>query len=94
MNYRISAEAQRDLAGIGQHIAQDNPARALSFVDEIIAKFRQVADRPLAYPAREDWHLDLRSALHRPYVIVFRIADGHVDIVRVFHGARDIPNLL
>lgn len=94
MKYRISGEAQRDLVAIGQYIAQDNPARALSFIDEITAKFRHVAERPLSFPAREDWHPDLRSALHRPYVIVFRVADDHVDIVRVFHGARDIPNLL
>jgi len=94
MKYRISDEAQRDLVGIGQHIAQDNPTRALSFVDEITEKFRLVAERPLSFPAREEWHPELRSALHRPYVIVFRIADDHVDIVRVFHGARDIPNLL
>ena len=54
MKYRISGEAQRDLVAIGQHIAQDNPARALSFIDEITAKFRHVAERPLSFPARED----------------------------------------
>jgi toxin ParE1/3/4 len=94
MTYRISDEAQRDLAGIGQHIAQDNPARALSFIDEFAAKFRLIAERSLSFPAREDWHPELRSALHRPYIILFRIADDYVDIIRVFHGARDIPNLL
>ncbi len=94
MKYKISDEAQRDLFGIGQHIAQDNPARALSFIDEMTAKFRLMAERPLSFPAREEWHSDLRSALHRPYVIVFRVADDRVEIVRVFHGARDIPNLL
>jgi toxin ParE1/3/4 len=94
MTYRISYAAQCDLVGIGQFIAQDNPARALSFVDEFTAKFQLIAERPLSFPAREDWHPDLRSALHRPYVIVFRVADVHVDIVRGFHGARDIPNLL
>ena len=94
MKYRISDEAQRDLGGIGRHIAQDNAARALSFIDEMTAEFRQVAERPRSSPVREDWHPDLRSGLHRPYVIVFRVADDYVDIVRVFHGARDIPNLI
>ena len=94
MTYRISDAAQRDLAAIGQHIAQDDPARAVSFIEELTAKFRLVAERPRSFPARDEWHPDLRSALHRPYVILFRIADDHVEIVRVFHGARDIPNLL
>lgn len=94
MKFRISDEAQRDVAGIGQHIAQDNPERAVSFIDELTAKFRLVAERPLSFPTREDWHPELRSALHRPYIILFRVADAYVDIVRVFHGARDIPNLL
>jgi plasmid stabilization system protein ParE len=48
----------------------------------------------LSFPAREEWHPDLRSALHRPDVILFRVAGDHVEIVRVLHSARDIPNLL
>ncbi|MFN4114787.1 MAG: type II toxin-antitoxin system RelE/ParE family toxin [Sphingomonadaceae bacterium] len=94
MKYRVSDEARRDLVDIGRHIAQDNPSRALTFIDELTTRFRIVAERPLSFPAREEWHPDLRSALHRPYVILFRVAGDHVEIVRVFHSARDIPNLL
>lgn len=94
MKFRVAEEAKRDLADIGRHIAEDNPTRALSFVDELTAKFRIIAERPLTFPAREGWHPELRSALHRPYVILFRVASDHVEIARVFHGARDIPNLL
>lgn len=94
MKYRVSDEARRDLADIARHIAQDNPSRAVSFIEELTTKFRLVAERPLSFPAREEWHPDLRSALHRPYVILFRVAGDHVEIVRVLHSARDIPNLL
>jgi toxin ParE1/3/4 len=94
MKYRVSDEARRDLTEIARHIAEDNPSRALSFVDELTTKFRVIAERPLSFPAREEWHTELRSALHRPYVILFGVTGDHVEIVRVFHGARDIPNLL
>jgi toxin ParE1/3/4 len=94
MKYRISDEAKRDLAGIGRYIAQDNPIRAVSFVDELTAKFRAVAERPMSFPVRADLPPELRAALHRPYLILFRVAEDSVDIARVLHGARDIPNLL
>ena len=94
MKLKVSDAAQRDLAEIGRHIAEDNPARAVSFVDELTAKFRTIGERPLSFRTREAWHPDLRSALHRPYVILFRVAGDCVEVARVFHAARDIPNLL
>jgi toxin ParE1/3/4 len=94
MKFRVSDEARRDLAEIARHIAEDNPSRALSFVDELSAKFRTIAERPLSFPARAEWHPELRSGLHRPYVILFRVADDYVKIARVLHSARNIPNLL
>jgi toxin ParE1/3/4 len=94
MNYVIAAEAERDLQRIGRYIAQDNPTRAVTFVDELTAQFRVIAERPLTFPARDELRAGLRSALHRPYVILFTIENDLVKIARVFHGARDIPQLI
>ena len=38
MIVHLSAEAERDLEAIGDHIAKDSPARALSFLRELRAK--------------------------------------------------------
>lgn len=82
--------ARADLIEIGDFIAQDNPARALSFVAEIEARMLQAADRPESFPARDDVHAGLRSARHGRYLIFFLDAGEEVRIVRVLHGARDL----
>ncbi|MBX9644217.1 MAG: type II toxin-antitoxin system RelE/ParE family toxin [Novosphingobium sp.] len=93
-SYRLAAEAVADLDAIFEYIAEDNPLRAVSFVDEIIGCFDVITERPLSYPARDDLAPGLRSGLHRPYLILFSINDDTVDIVRVIHGARDVAQHL
>ena len=60
----ILPAAQADLVEIGDLIAQDNPARALTFLAEIEAKMLQAAERPESFPTRDDVHEGLRSARH------------------------------
>lgn len=83
--------ARADLIEIGDFIAQDSPARAASFVTEIETRMMQVAARPHHFPARHDLHEGLRAARHGRYLIFFVEADNEVRIVRVLHGARDLP---
>lgn len=90
----ILPAAKADLIEIGDFIAQDNPARALSFVAEIEAKMLQAAERPESFPARDDVHTGLRSARHGRYLIFFLDAGDEARIVRVLHGARDLLGLL
>lgn len=94
MKLRISGAARRDLDAIGVYIAKDNPVRAIGFVAELSATIRTAAERPMSFPARDDLGLGVRSASHRPYLILFRIAGDCVEIVKVIHGARDLPNIM
>ena len=89
----ILPAARADLIEIGDFIAQDNPARALTFLAEIEAKMLQAAERPESFPTRDDVHEGLRSARHGRYLIFFLDAGNEVRIVRVLHGARDLPRV-
>ena len=51
------------------------------------------AARPGSFPARDELHEGLRSARHGRYLIFFMEAEEEVRIVRVLHGARDLPRL-
>ena len=93
MRVRVSREAENDLWGIGDYIARDNPQQAENYVAKIVAKIREIGERPLTFPAREDLAPGLRARLQRPYLILFRIVDDTVEIARVMHGARDLPSL-
>ncbi|WP_335342253.1 type II toxin-antitoxin system RelE/ParE family toxin [Sedimenticola hydrogenitrophicus] len=55
----ITAEAESDLEPIGDHIAEDNPVRAVSFLQELRDKCLTLADLALAFPLvplRTLWH--------------------------------------
>jgi toxin ParE1/3/4 len=94
MQLEIKQAARLDLREIAAYIARDNPDRAESFVDELLARIETVFERPLTFPARSEWGTGVRSALYGRYVIIYRLGVDFVEILRVIHGARDIDSLL
>lgn len=86
----FAPDALRDLEGIGAYIAEDNPARAVTFLAEIEEAARKIAIAPEAYRSRSDIAHNLRMAVKGRYVILFRIKADRVEIARILHGARDI----
>jgi toxin ParE1/3/4 len=84
----FSPRAEADLEGIGDYIARDNPARAISFLDELRAHCDRIAATPGSYPAREDLAAGLRMAVHGRYLILFGTNRDGVRIERILHGAR------
>jgi toxin ParE1/3/4 len=86
----LSPRAAADLEEIAEYIARDNPIRAATFVAELEAKCRAVAETPELYPARTDIAPGLRMAVHGRYLVLYRDLpdEGTVRIERVLHGAR------
>lgn len=91
MRVVVSPLAERDLEAIGDYIAEDSPARALSFVEELRAQCAEIAESPSACRARPELGRAIRSLAHGNYVIFFTATKARVTIVRVLHGAMDIP---
>ena len=83
--------AEQDLEAIADHIAADNPVRALSFVRELRAQCQQITLNPPGYRLRPEVGERIRSCAHGRYVIFFESNPDVVVIVRILHGARDIP---
>lgn len=86
--------ARADLMSIGSYIAEDSPARAVTFVAELESKARQAADRPKSFPARDDIGPGLRVAIHGRYLLFFRELADEVRIIRILHGARDLGRII
>ena len=91
--YRLRPKAVEDLEAIGDFIAADDPLRAVSFIDELLAVCAAIAERPRAYRRREDLAQGLRQAVHGRYLILFTAGDGEIVIERVLHGARRLEDL-
>jgi toxin ParE1/3/4 len=85
--------ALADLKAITLFIADDNPDRAISFVDELRSIAAEAAQRPASFPARDDLAPGLRAARYGRYLIFFQEIAGDFQIVRVLHGARDLQRV-
>lgn len=90
----IRQQAFDDLRDIADYIARDNPARAESYIAEILDRIAWVGENPLLQPVRFEWKTGLRIALHGRYRILYRHNDGLVVILRVVHSSRDLETLL
>ena len=89
-----TAQAEEDLIEIWTYIAQDNPHAADRVLDEIEERFLSLADNPLMGRLRPDIASELRYFVSGKYLILYRVVQGGIQIVRVVHGARDLANLL
>ncbi len=91
MGLRLTPLAVSDLEEIGDYIAQDNPARARSFVLELRKQCEKIERNPQGYRARPELAEGVRSCAFRHYVILYRIEGADVLIIRMLHAAMDIP---
>jgi len=86
--------AETDLKAIVDHIAQDNPSRALSFVLELRESCVGLAELPFGYAvARRLSGSDIRRRVHGNYLIFYRVQDKRIEVLRILHGAMDYERL-
>lgn len=89
----FSPQALADLREIALYIASDDPERAAMFVRALEEKAALAARRPLSFRERPEISPGLRAIRHGNYLIFFRDLVDEVRVVRVIHGARDLPLL-
>jgi len=95
MRVVVSAAASAELEAIGDFIAKDNPARALTFVLELREACETLVDAPERFarvPRYE--HLGIRRRVHGNYLIFYRTGRDVVEVLHVLHGARDYESIL
>lgn len=74
---------------IAIYIAQSNPTRALTFVDELEDRCALLGNAPGIGTTRPELGEGIRMLPHGRYLIFYR--EGHnVRIERIMHSARDI----
>ena len=90
MQLELSRFIEGDLDDIAGYIAQANPRRAVTFIQDIRAKFRDIQRNPLIYRLRPDIGEGARMATVGNYAILFRVFGEGVRIERVTYAARDL----
>lgn len=93
----LSPQARDDLVQAVRWIAKDNPIAALALRQAVADAAERIGTHPDIGVARPD----LAGEAYRflvligfPYVIVYNPGRKPPRIVRVLHGARDIPEVL
>jgi toxin ParE1/3/4 len=72
----IAAEAEADLRAIGGFIAANSPARAISFIRELVAGCHALADQPFRHPIVADYGQHLRRFPYRGLLDLLPRHDG------------------
>lgn len=68
----------------------DNPDAADRLLDRLEVRVRILETFPEAGAARPDIAPEARMLVEPPYLLLYRLISGGVQIVRVLHGARRI----
>ena len=87
----ITPEAHFDLDIIAELIARDNLERALSFTYEIQEACYELADHPERFALLKGHETEkVRRRVFGNYLIVYRINDADVDVLRIVHGSMEL----
>ena len=89
-----SSQAQRDLVDIWLYIANDSPAAADKFLDQIDTLCKLLSSSPLLGRSREELGRNVRSFPLGDYLIFYRPKRTGIVVVRVLSGYRDLDKLL
>ena len=84
--------AEADLLEIWAYLAEDNIDAADKVILKINAKCQTLAATPSMGSQRDDLSPGIRSLAVGNYVIFYRPLEDGVRIMRVLHGARDLPS--
>jgi len=93
--YVLSPLAERDLIDIWNYVALDSPDAA----DRVLLKLRDELRKLAANPGLGHWRPDLPVSDLRvwtvySYLIIFRFTADDLQVIRIIHGSRDLPNTL
>ena len=89
----FTRQAREDLIDIWRHIAEDDPQAADRVLDRLDEAAGHLALHPEMGAARDDIRPGLRYTISGSYLLLYRITDAGVEIVRAVHGRRDLFSL-
>ena len=89
----FSPLAESDLAEILDYIAQDNPSAAIKFLGEIRTKMYLYSQNPELGKRADHLSNGSRYFVKGNYLIFYRLLSGRFEIIRILHGAQNLPDL-
>ena len=97
MPHRVAPQAESDLDDIFDYVSRESGGIEIAdrLIDSITGRFLLLARHPHIGRSRDDeLRPGLRSFAVGEYVIIYRVQNSDVLILRVLQGRRDIAGLL
>ena len=91
--YIISQPAIRDLESISSHFAEVNIEAGENFLQGFSKRCKQLASFPNSGRSYDDIQAGLRGLPLEGYVILYRVINDGIEIVRVASGRQDLQSL-
>jgi len=89
----ITPSAQEDLTDIWEYVAEADAEHADKLLDRFNEKCHLLAAHPALGRARHELIVELRSFAVGNYVIFYQPAGDGIEVLRVLHGSRDVPEV-
>jgi toxin ParE1/3/4 len=86
--------ALRDLERIVVRIAIHDPGAAGRFRDRILDRIDVLRRLPESAQPRPEFGPDIRTVPIGRYIVFVRVAIPKVTVLRIVHGARDLPRVV
>jgi toxin ParE1/3/4 len=91
--YIISQPAIRDLESISAYFADVNVEAGEKFLQGFSKRCQQLVNFPNIGRSYDDLQFDLRGLALEGYIILYRVADDEIEIVRVVNGRQDLRSI-
>ena len=94
---RLSGRARRDLLAAATWIARENPNAAQALRDSVLVAAQRIGSHPQlgisrSKIAKEPYRFLVLAGF--PYIVVYNAMATPPIVLRILHGARDLPELL
>lgn len=90
-SYRLSSDANADIAEITLHLFDHNPVAAHRFLTVLEETCEMLSVHPLLGRLRPELGDGLRSFPVGNYLVFYVAAAQGIDVARVIYGGRDLP---
>ena len=91
--YSLTPAAEQDIDESVSFVASDRPAAAVRWLERIEAVCEELAEYPAMGVSRLALGAGVRAFPVENYVIYYRKRRKEVQVLRVLHAARDVPNV-
>ena len=94
-SYRLTPRARADLEDIWLYTAEHwSPDQANIYVDDLVQSFEALVGMPLIARERDEFDPPVRLHPSGRHLIVYRLVEDHIEIVRVLGGRQDWAAIL